>query len=216
MFTTGFSMNAKKLAEPMNGNAVTKMKGWAKKHRSAVCGSLIITEKKKYFNRFVWVMPNGEVYSYDKRHLFSPAGEHKFYTAGNEKIIINYKGWNICPLICYDLRFPVWSRNVNIEYDVLLYVANWPAPRNSAWEQLLIGRAIENQCYVTGVNRIGKDAKNINHNGSSAVIDFLGNAVLKGVNDKTWVKQLTIRKNVLEEYRAKLPFYTDADSFEIQ
>lgn len=216
MFTTGFSMNTKALAEPMNGESVEWMKKQAKKTKAALCGSLIISENKKYFNRFVWAMPNGDVYTYDKRHLFSPANENKFYTAGKEKIIINYKGWNICPLICYDLRFPVWSRNTANEYDVLIYVANWPSPRNYAWQQLLIARAIENQAYVIGVNRIGKDAKEINHNGSSTVIDYLGKQLLKGVDDKTWHKQINLNKDSLDEFRNKLPFFSDADNFTIK
>ncbi len=215
-FSTGFSMNSKKLAEPMTGNTVTWMKKHAKKIKSVICGSLIIAENKKQYNRFVWVMPNGEVYSYDKRHLFSPGTEDKHYTAGKDKVIINYKGWNICPLICYDLRFPVWSKNVNNQYDVLIYVANWPAPRNYAWQQLLIARAIENQAYVIASNRVGLDANKIDHNGSSAVIDYLGKQLLKGADDKAWVKQIKIEKQALIEYRTKLPFGKDADEFTIK
>jgi omega-amidase len=214
-FSTGFSMESKSLAEPMNGKTVTWMKKYSKKMKSVICGSLIIEENKKQYNRFIWAMPNGEVYSYDKRHLFSPGTEDKHYTQGKDKVIINYKGWNICPLICYDLRFPVWSKNVNNQYDVLIYVANWPSPRNFAWQQLLIARAIENQSYVVGVNRVGFDAKGINHNGSSTVIDYLGKQLLKGPDDKVWIKQVKIEKKPLEDFRIKLPFAKDADLFTI-
>lgn len=216
MFTTGFSMNVRPLAENMQGESLGWMKAKAKKLKAAVCGSLIIEEKKKYYNRLVWVMPNGETFTYDKRHLFSPADEHKYFTAGQEKIIINYKGWNIAPFVCFDLRFPVWSRNVNMEADLMLYVANWPAPRNNAWQQLLIARAIENQCYVAGVNRVGKDGKGMDHKGSSAVIDYLGHTPLKGADSKTWVKQITLDKKPLDEFRQKFPIWKDADAFEIR
>lgn len=215
MFTTGFSMEPQKLAESMNGETVAWMKEKAKKLKAAVCGSVIIEEKKKYYNRFVWVMPNGEVYTYDKRHLFSPAGENEYYTAGKEKIIINYKGWNILPFICFDIRFPVWSRNVNAEADLMIYVANWPTPRNNAWQQLLIARAIENQCYVAGVNRVGKDGKGMEHKGSSAVIDYLGHTQLKGPDSKSWIKNISIEKNPLDEFRKKFPVWKEADKFRI-
>ncbi|HYG49747.1 MAG TPA: amidohydrolase [Flavobacteriales bacterium] len=216
MFLTGFSMNAKPLAETMDGESVKWMKTKAKKLKAVICGSLIIKENKKNYNRFVWVMPNGETYTYDKRHLFSPANEHKHYTPGNDKVLIHYKGWNIAPFICYDLRFPVWSRSVRAETDLMIYVANWPAPRNNAWKQLLIARAIENQCYVAGVNRIGKDARGIDHYGSSRVSDFLGKTILKGHKSQSWVKQITLDKKPMDEYRQKLPFWRDADAFVIK
>ncbi|HLP12514.1 MAG TPA: amidohydrolase [Flavobacteriales bacterium] len=216
MFLTGFSMNAKLLAETMEGESVTWMKTKAKKLKAVVCGSLIIKENKKNYNRFVWAMPNGEIYTYDKRHLFSPGDENNHYTKGKDKVLINYKGWNIAPFICYDIRFPVWSRNINAETDLMLYVANWPAPRNNAWEQLLIARAIENQCYVAGVNRIGKDIRKVDHLGNSSVTDFLGKTILKGPVSKSWVKQITIFKKPLNEYREKLPFWKDADAFVIK
>jgi predicted amidohydrolase len=215
MFTTGFTMNAKNMAENMNGTSVQWMKDRAKKLKAALCGSLIIEEKKKYYNRFVWVMPNGEVFTYDKRHLFSPADENKYFTAGSEKIMINYKGWNIVPLVCFDLRFPVWSRNVNAEADLMIYVANWPSPRNNAWQQLLIARAIENQCYVAGANRVGKDGKGMEYTGSSAVIDYLGHEVLKGPDKKSWVKSVSIDKKPLDEFRKKFPVWKDADEFKV-
>jgi len=213
MFTTGFSMNAKALAETMDGPTVLWMKQKAKSKKAAICGSIIVEEKKKYYNRFCFVLPNGDVFTYDKRHLFSPAGENQHYSAGKEKIIVQYKDWNICPLVCYDLRFPVWSRIVNNEFDVLLYVANWPTVRNYAWEHLLIARAIENQSYVVGVNRVGKDAKGNDHNGSSCAVDMLGKVLAKGTDGKNWIKTLTLNKKNLEDYRDKLAFAKDADHF---
>lgn len=214
-FATGFSMNTKTMAETMNGDSIEWMKEKAKKLKAAVCGSLSIEEKKKYYNRFLWVMPNGEIFAYDKRHLFSPAGENKYYTAGKEKILINYKGWSIAPFVCFDLRFPVWSRNVNAEADLMIYVANWPSPRNNAWQQLLIARAIENQCYVAGVNRVGKDGKGMDHKGSSTVIDFLGHTQLKGPDNRSWIKNVSIDKKSLEEFRKKFPVWKEADAFKI-
>lgn len=216
MFTTGFSMHAAELAETMDGPSVAWMKAKARKLKAAVCGSLIIAEGKKTFNRFVWVMPNGDAYTYDKRHLFSPGSENVHYNAGAEKIIVHYKGWNIAPFVCYDLRFPVWSRNVNNEADVLLYVASWPVARSFAWQQLLIARAIENQCYVIGANRVGKDAQGIDHNGHSVVIDFMGKTLLQGPESKAWAKQVTLQKAPLGDFREKLPFAKDADIFTIK
>jgi len=215
MFTTGFSMNTRQLAESMTGESVSWMKEKARKWKAAVCGSLIIEEKKKFYNRLVWVMPNGETFTYDKRHLFSPADEHKYFTAGKEKILINYKGWNISPFVCFDIRFPVWSRNVKVEADLMIYVANWPALRNNAWQQLLIARAIENQCYVAGVNRVGKDGKGMEHKGSSVVIDYLGHTQLKGPDNKTWVKNITLDKKPLDEFRTKFPIWKSADEFKV-
>lgn len=222
MFSTGFSMRPEKLAETMEGPTVSWMKEKAKKHKTAICGSLIIAEGKpgskkglKYYNRFVWAMPNGELFSYDKRHLFSPANEDRHYTAGKEKIMINYRGWNIVPFVCFDLRFPVWCRNTGAEADLMLFVANWPAPRNNAWQQLLVARAIENQCYVAGVNRVGKDGNGMDHKGSSTVVDFLGNAVLKGPEKKSWVKTIEIEKKPLEDFRKKFPVWKEADEFDI-
>ena len=216
MFTTGFSMNTKLLAETMEGETLQWMKLKAKKGKVAICGSLIIKENKKYFNRFCFVLPNGDVFTYDKRHLFSPAGENKFYTKGKEKIIINYKGWNITPFVCYDLRFPVWSRVNKNESDVLIYVANWPKARNYAWKQLLIARAIENQSFVVGVNRIGKDAKGNEHNGSSCVVDAFGKVILDGKENSAWIKSITIDKTEMNTFRNNFSFSSDADEFTIQ
>ena len=158
MFTTGFSMNPHRLSETMNGQSVSWMQQWAIRNQIAICGSLIISEQSNYYNRFVFVYPNGEIKHYNKRHLFSIAGEHKMYTAGSSQTIVNYKEWKLSLQICYDLRFPVWSRQSKSNYDALIYVASWPTPRIHAWDTLLKARAIENMCYCIGANRVGKDA----------------------------------------------------------
>jgi omega-amidase len=212
MFTTGFSMNPKDISETMNGETVQWMKDNASKMNSAVCGSIIIEEDDKYFNRFIWVNPDGSIHYYDKKHLFSFAGEDKNYTAGGEKIIIEYKGWKICPLICYDLRFPVWSRNSE-DYDLLIYVANWPDKRKLAWKTLLTARAIENQCYVIGVNRIGKDTKNY-YSGDSSLINALGETLYTNSHiEDTYTTSIT--KYELNKIRSQLPFLNDKDNFKI-
>jgi predicted amidohydrolase len=213
MFTTGFSMNPKDISETMNGETVQWMKDNASKMNSAVCGSIIIEEDDKYFNRFIWVNPDGSTHHYDKKHLFSFAGEDKNYTAGNEKIIIEYKGWKICPLVCYDLRFPVWSRNSE-DYDLLIYVANWPTKRKLAWKSLLVARAIENQCYVIGVNRVGRDENNHYYSGDSSLINALGETLYTNSHiEETYSN--TISKYDLNKVRTQLPFLNDKDNFKI-
>jgi predicted amidohydrolase len=212
MFTTGFSMSPKDISEKMNGETIQWMKQNAHKMNSAICGSIIIEEDDKYFNRFIWVNPDGSIHHYDKRHLFSFAGENENYTPGNEKIIIEYKGWRICPLICYDLRFPVWSRNSE-DYDLLIYVANWPDKRKSAWKSLLIARAIENQCYVIGVNRVGKDSKNY-YSGDSSLINALGETIYTNSHIEE-IYSNTISKYDLNKVRTQLPFLNDKDNFKI-
>ncbi|HBK70487.1 MAG TPA: amidohydrolase, partial [Flavobacteriaceae bacterium] len=167
MFTTGFTMNPEKVAETMDGETIHWLKYLAKEKNTAITGSLIIKEGNKYYNRLVFVHPTGEIKTYDKRHTFTLAGEDKIYTAGNKKLIVAYKGWKICPMICYDLRFPVWSRNTD-DYNLLIYVANWPKPRITAWSTLLKARAIENMSYVVGVNRIGADDNGHEYSGNSA------------------------------------------------
>ena len=212
MFTTGFSMSPKNISENMNGETIQWMKQNAHKMNSAICGSIIIEEDSKYFNRFIWVNPDGSIHHYDKRHLFSFAGENENYTPGNEKIIIEYKGWKICPLICYDLRFPVWSRNSE-DYDLLIYVANWPDKRKSAWKSLLTARAIENQCYVIGVNRVGEDSKNY-YSGDSSLINALGETLYTNSHiEETYSN--TISKYDLNKIRTQLPFLNDKDNFKI-
>jgi predicted amidohydrolase len=212
MFTTGFSMSPKGISENMNGETIKWMKQNAHKMNSAICGSIIIEEDSKYFNRFIWVNPDGSIHHYDKRHLFSFAGENENYTAGSEKIIIEYKGWKICPLICYDLRFPVWSRNSE-DYDLLIYVANWPDKRKSAWKSLLTARAIENQCYVIGVNRVGEDSKNY-YSGDSSLINPLGETLYTNSHIEE-IYSNTISKYDLNKIRTQLPFLNDKDNFKI-
>jgi predicted amidohydrolase len=213
MFTTGFSMNPKDISETMNGETIQWMKANASKMNSAICGSIIIEEEGKYFNRFIWVNPDGSIHQYDKKHLFSFAGENKNYTPGNKKIIIEYKGWKICPLVCYDLRFPVWSRNSE-EYDLLIYVANWPTKRKLAWKSLLVARAIENQCYVIGVNRVGKDENNHYYSGESSLINALGETLYINSHVED-VYSTTITKCELNKIRKLLPFLNDKDNFKI-
>ncbi len=212
MFSTGFSMNPAHLAEDMNGPTVQWMKEIATQHRIILAGSFIAAEGDHFFNRFVWMQPDGQHYHYDKRHLFGFAEEDKHYNAGDKKLIVQVKGWKICPLVCYDLRFPVWARNAGAEYDVLLYVANWPQRRSLAWKTLLQARAIENQAYCIGVNRVGKDGKEIEYSGDSAVFGPLGEALLPPVND-AGVHTITLEKAPLEEARQHFPFLKDADRF---
>ena len=215
MFTTGFTMNAKVFAEDMSGTTVSWMVSTAKKKKMALCGSVIIKDKRKYFNRFIWVSPNGEIFCYDKRHLFRMAGEHEYYSPGKEKIMIHYKGWNILPMVCYDLRFPVWSRNIDGENDLMIYVANWPEARKEPWKKLLMARAIENQCYVAGINRIGKDGKGIPYSGDSIVVDFKGDVISKTKAKTKSVETVELSLKNLNEFRTKFPAYMDADEFEI-
>lgn len=209
MFTTGFSMNPKNLAETMQGETITWLKVLARAKNSAITGSLIINENNNFFNRLVFVFPNGEIKQYDKKHLFTLAGEDKVYTSGNEKLIVEYLGWKICPLICYDLRFPVFARNVE-DYDLLIYVANWPKPRINAWDILLKARSVENMCYTIGVNRTGFDSNNLEYVGHSQVVDFLGNSVIEP-EETEGVFITILDKNNMLETRKKLGFLNDRD-----
>lgn len=213
MFSTGFTMNASEVAETMQGETVLWMQNLAKQKNCAITGSLIITENGNYYNRMLFVFPSGEMQQYDKRHLFSLAGEDKFYTSGTQKVIVDYLDWKICLQICYDLRFPVFARNVE-NYDLLLYVANWPKVRTNAWDSLLKARAIENLSYVVGVNRIGLDANNYEHIGHSQVVDFLGNYILQPQETEN-VFVVELDKNVMLETRKKLDFLSDKDVFRI-
>ncbi|MNQ82188.1 2-oxoglutaramate amidase [compost metagenome] len=214
MFSTGFTMNALEVAEAMNGETVLWMKSVAKEKNCAVTGSLIITENNQYYNRMLFVFPSGEIQYYNKRHLFTLAGEDKTYTAGTEKVIVDYLGWKICLQVCYDLRFPVFARNVE-NYDLLLYVANWPKVRTNAWDILLKARAVENLSYVVGVNRIGLDANNYEHIGHSQVVDFLGNYILQP-QETEGVFIVELDKNIMLETRKKLDFLSDKDVFEVK
>jgi omega-amidase len=219
MFSTGFSMQPQLFAEKKDGETVEWMKRVSKENSVILTGSLIIEDEGKYYNRLIWMLPNGQFGHYDKRHLFAYAGEHEHYTSGNKRLIASVKGWKINLQVCYDLRFPVWSRqqteNNTPEYDVLIYVANWPEKRSHAWKTLLCARAMENQCYVIGVNRVGKDGNNIYHSGNTLVIDPLGQ-VLYHMADEEDINTITLSKEKLDEVRTRFPFWKDGDGFTIQ
>ncbi len=214
MFSTGFTMNPNAVAESMDGETILWMKNFANQKDCAITGSLIIKENEHFYNRLVFVYPSGEIKTYDKRHSFTLAGEHKIYTSGTEKLILHYKGWNICPLICYDLRFPVWARNVD-DYDLLLYVANWPKPRIAAWDALLKARAIENVTYCIGVNRVGFDINKHEYIGHSAAYNSLGEKVSNIPISSEMTEIVTLSAKHLEKTREKLQFLNDMDSFHI-
>jgi omega-amidase len=210
MFTTGFSMKVKELGESMEGLTINWMKGKALQCNSVVTGSLIISEAGNFYNRIVWVTPVGMVQFYDKRHLFSMGEEHLHFTPGNKRITFEWKGWKIRLLICYDLRFPVWSRNHD-DYDLLIYTANWPSPRHHVWKNLLTARALENQSYCIGVNRVGKDGMGLEYLGDSGCIDARGEAVWLGPEEK--VRTFTLSLEQLLSFREKFPILKDRDAF---
>jgi len=218
MFSTGFSMKPEQLAETMDGPTVEWIKQTAKQYRKIITGSIIIEENGHYYNRLIWMLPNGQHYHYDKRHLFGFAGEDKHYTAGEKRLIVQVNGWKICLMVCYDLRFPVWSRqrpldeNKEVSYDVLIYVANWPQRRNHPWKTLLQARAIENQSYVVGVNRVGDDGNNIYHSGDSMLVDPVGAIVWQQADDEA-VFTYTLQPDALHQIRNHFPFLNDADNF---
>ena len=214
MFSTGFTMNPEAVFETMEGETIQWMQSLAKAKNSAITGSLVVKENENFHNRLLFVFPSGEMQIYDKRHLFTLAGEDKVYTSGNQKLIVEYLGWKICPLICYDLRFPVFARNVE-NYDVLIYVANWPKSRIQAWDILLKARSVENLCYTIGVNRVGLDNNNLEYDGHSQTVDFMGNYVLEPQeNEGVFIVELNKQK--LVETRKKLGFLNDRDSFELK
>jgi omega-amidase len=228
MFSTGFSMRPEALAEDMGGGTLEWMKKTASSKKIIITGSVIIKEDGKYFNRLIWMLPNGEFGAYDKRHLFAYGDEHNHYSAGNKRLIASVKGWKINLQVCYDLRFPVWSRQAparslpkreekatQLEYDVLIYVANWPERRSTAWKTLLRARAIENQCYVIGVNRVGNDGNNIHYSGDSMIIDPLGEILYQKPREED-VFTYALQKQKLVEVREKFPFWKDADTFNIE
>ena len=232
MFTTGFSMQPEVFAETMDGETIEWMKMVSNKNGIALTGSVMIEEDGKYFNRLIWMLPNGQFGYYDKRHLFAYGEEDKHYSSGKKRLIASVKGWKINLQVCYDLRFPVWARQQidrfstpsdaaqkpsdstqgNPEYDVLIYVANWPERRSHAWKTLLCARAIENQCYVIGVNRVGNDAKNIHYSGNTLVIDPMGQ-VLYHMAEEEDINTITLSKEKLEEVRTRFPFLNDGDDF---
>jgi omega-amidase len=241
MFNTGFTMNVKSVAEPMNFTTFKWMKQQAKQAQAVVMGSFIVKVGENIYNRLLWMRPDGSYETYDKRHLFRMGGENNHFAGGTERLIVELKGWRICPLICYDLRFPVWSRNAvqeegengdkgqeegsndlkpttsylipkTLAYDLLIYVANWPAVRSQVWDILLQARAIENQSYCIGVNRVGRDGMDLDYSGNSAVIDFKGNQVFYQKDSEVIHNQILSKKE-LEDFRTKFPAYLDADDF---
>lgn len=214
MFTSGFTMNPLHVAETMQGETIQWLISLAAQKQVAITGSLVIKDNDKFYNRLVFVHPNGKIDQYDKRHTFTLAGEDKVYTAGIEKIVVDFKGWKICPLICYDLRFPVWARNVE-HYDVLIYVANWPAIRMVAWDTLLKARAIENMSYCIGVNRVGKDENNHDYSGHSAAYDIFGNRIDNIPFGLEAIEIVTLKKEDIEVNRPKFNFLSDRDQFSI-
>lgn len=214
MFTTGFTMEAAEFAEPMNLTTFKWMKQMSAQTKAVIVGSYIVVEEGNYYNRLLWMEPDGQFDHYDKRHLFRMAEEHKTFSPGAHKIIKTWKGWNIFPLICYDLRFPVWSRNVNLEYDLSIFIANWPKARRSAWNVLLQARAVENLCYTVGVNRVGVDGKEIAYSGDSAVVDFKGNHLFHKEEEEI-IQTILLDKAALERYRTKFPAHQDADNFTV-
>lgn len=214
MFTTGFSMNPTPLAETMEGDTVTWMKQQALKKDCLIIGSIIINENAQYYNRLLAVYPDGRMICYDKKHLFTLANEHQFYTAGTKQVLIEYKGWRLFPLVCYDLRFPVWARNT-FNYDVLIFIASWPNQRIAAWDTLLKARTIENMAYTIGVNRVGIDANGFEYSGHSAIFDALGATILTTKEYQEEVKSVVLDKSALEQIRKKLQFLNDRDHFTI-
>lgn len=213
MFTTGFSMNPTQYTEEQDGITIAWMKHLAAQKKSIVTGSTMIKENNTFYNRLIWMQPNGVFGSYDKRHLFSYADEHLHYTAGNKRFIAQVNGWKICTQICYDLRFPVWNRLASAnEYDVLMFVANWPSSRIEAWDSLLKARAIENQCYVVAVNRVGKDGKDNHYPGHSCVISPTGEIIYQQ-KDSVNIATIQLHKTTLLNTREKFPFSNDKDNF---
>jgi omega-amidase len=214
MFNTGFTMNSKGVYNTMNSEIINWMKKTAENKKAVVTGSMIICEKDQFYNRLLWVDAEGKVQTYDKRHLFRMADEHKVFSPGKTKLIVQLKGWKICPLICYDLRFPVWSRNNNT-YDLLIYVANWPEKRSYAWKNLLVARAIENQAYVAGVNRTGIDGLGVEYAGGSLVAGPMGEIIRSTFPNEACIETVELSAEVLTNFRNIFPAHLDADHFSI-
>jgi len=219
MFATGFVTDAHEIAESMEGETVKWMQKIATQHKLALMGSVVIEEAGKYYNRLIWINRLGDISFYDKRHLFTYGGEHHHFSAGNQKLVVDLYGWKICPLVCYDLRFPVWSKNTIQEgayaYDLLIYIANWPSVRAHAFRQLLIARSIENQAYVVGVNRVGVDGKGLYYQGNSTVLDFNGNHITEITADVETFEIVTISNSSLQKARESFPVGNDWDGFQI-
>lgn len=219
MFSTGFSMKPELLAETMKGETMQWMQRIASKKKIILTGSIIIEQEGKYFNRLIWMLPTGDYGFYDKRHLFAYADENSHYAKGNKKLIASVKGWKVQLQICYDLRFPVWARqepgNLDNQYDLLINIANWPEKRNRAWNVLLQARAIENQCFVAGVNRVGKDGNRIFYSGDSSLIDPMGKIIYQKNNNED-IFTYTLKKETITEYRNQFPFWKESDYFLIK
>ena len=215
MFSTGFTMKSRELAEPVSGITVRILKELAADFQLALCGSFICSERSNNYNRAFFITPEGEEFYYDKRHLFRMGNEAEYFSSGNNKLIISYRGWNICLLVCYDLRFPVWSRNVNNEYDLLIYVASWPQARRLAWDTLLCARALENMCYVCGVNRIGVDGNKLIYNGGSVVFSAKGEVLASVPDGEEGIETVSLSLISLQQLRDKFPVWKDADAFRL-
>lgn len=215
MFPTGFSMKPSELYEEEHGSTLQWMKLLSKEKDAAVCGSIIVKQGESYYNRLYFVQPEGRVHKYDKRHLFTLAGEEKVYSPGKERLVLEFRGWKIMPLICYDLRFPVWCRN-DAEADLQIFVANWPERRSEAWKTLLKARAIENMCYLAGVNRVGADGNEVMHSGDSAIYDELGKIVAQASPLEEQVVTIELDRNQMLESRKRFNFLNDRDQFEVK
>ena len=215
MFSTGFTIKSREFAEPVSGITVRILKELAADFQLALCGSFICSERSNYYNRAFFITPEGEEFYYDKRHLFRMGNEAEYFSAGNNKLIISYRGWNICLLVCYDLRFPVWSRNVNNEYDLLIYMASWPQARRLAWDTLLCARALENMCYVCGVNRIGVDGNKLIYNGGSVVFSAKGEVLASVPDGEEGIETVSLSLISLQQLRDKFPVWKDADAFRL-
>ena len=215
MFSTGFTMKSREFAEPVSGITVRILKELAADFQLALCGSFICSERSNYYNRAFFITPEGEEFYYDKRHLFRMGNEAEYFSAGNNKLIISYRAWNICLLVCYDLRFPVWSRNVNNEYDLLIYMASWPQARRLAWDTLLCARALENMCYVCGVNRIGVDGNKLIYNGGSVVFSAKGEVLASVPDGEEGIETVSLSLISLQQLRDKFPVWKDADAFRL-
>jgi predicted amidohydrolase len=218
MFSTGFTMEPEKVAEPVDGPTTQWLRERAKALNAVITGSIVTSDAGRYWNRLIWMRPDGSFDYYDKRHLFRMAGEHQHYADGKRRAIVELGGWKICPLVCYDLRFPAWSRNrIGTEgaYDALIYVANWPERRRYAWQTLLRARAIENLSFCVGVNRVGKDGKDIEYSGDSTALDFMGRELIPDMKGES-VSTVTLDKDALMNYRERFPAYLDADDFDLK
>ncbi len=215
MFTTGFSMQPEQMAEPAEGPTLNWLREQAARVQSVITGSVAVNEGGRFYNRLYWVNPDGSYRHYDKRHLFRMGHEHEHYAPGAQPLLVELKGWRICPMICYDLRFPVWSRRrAELDYDLLIYVANWPAVRRYPWQTLLKARAIENLSYCVGVNRVGDDGNGMAHSGDSVALDFMGQPLL-AAPEQAWQGSVSLSHEALSKFRQKFPAHLDADGFHL-